>query len=91
MPSFTWKILFCLIVATLMLYRYLEYQNSLTALRLEIPSTKKKLAKLYEDNRRLSFEVERFESPSHLLELLRHPRYSHLKYPSSEEVIIIKP
>lgn len=84
-----WKWICCQCVAAFFFYLTFEYQNQLTSVRLEIPETEKKLAHLIEENRRLTFESDRFESPSHLLELARHPHYSHLKFPTKDEVVII--
>jgi len=70
-------------------YSYIDRQNQLTALRRKIPDLQKKLRKVREDNTRLQYEIDTFESPVHLMELARKPEFGHLKYPSERDVIII--
>jgi hypothetical protein len=87
--SFTLRIFACIFAAGLTLFGYIEKQNELTELRLAIPSLTKEVNSLQEENTRLTFEIEQFESPTHLMELMRQPEFSHLKYPSlSDEVFL---
>lgn len=80
------------IIATLAycLYSYIDRQNSLTALRMEISDFSKDINRLKEENERLTFEVERFENPSNLLKLSRSPQYAHLKHPFVDNVLKVK-
>ncbi len=80
---------FCLIVSGFCLYSYLETQNELTELKIRIPQVDKELKLVREENRRLSYEVDRFQSPSNLIEVARHPEYSHLKHPLLKEVLTV--
>jgi hypothetical protein len=75
------RILICIMAAGLTLFGYIEKQNELTELRLAIPSLAKEVKSIQEENIRLTYEIEHFESPIHLIELMRKPEFSHLKYP----------
>lgn len=79
----------CIIAAGFTLFAYIEKQNELTELRLAIPQLTKEVATLREDNVRLKYEIERFESPLHMMELMRSPEFSHLKFPYIDQEIFI--
>ncbi len=57
---------------------------------MEIPKLADSFHLLEEENTHLSLEIERFESPARLMELLRQKEYSHLRYPYVDEVVIVK-
>lgn len=88
-PATTLKIFLCIIIASLFLYAYIEKQNELMALRLTIPALTKELKIIREENNRLLYEIDRFESPIHLIELARQPEFSHLKHPYTSEMLFI--
>ncbi|NGX61258.1 MAG: hypothetical protein K940chlam9_00741 [Chlamydiae bacterium] len=71
------------------LYSYIRKQNTITELRLQIPIVAKKLHEIEQENIHLQFQVEAFEDPAHLLDLLSEPEYSHLKFPRNDDVLII--
>lgn len=81
------RIAFCLAVLGFSLYGHIEKQNQITALRIELPDVVRKLKGLKEDNTRLRYEIEQFESPEHLIELARHHEFSHLRHPLLKEVV----
>jgi len=83
------RIFFCIFVTSLLLYSYVNRQNALTSLRLEIPPLAKEVKKLQEDNARLEFDIDRFENPINLMKLARQPEYSHLKHPYTKDIIIL--
>lgn len=78
---FVLRIFICILSAGLSLFGYIEKQNELTELRLAIPLIAKEVKNLQEQNIRLMYEIERFESPIHLMELMHKPEFGHLKYP----------
>lgn len=82
--------LLCLAIASWTLYLHIEGSNELTAMRLEIPKLEKEVKHLQKENQRLQFLIDSFESPLHLMELLRKPEFSHLKFPLEDEVVVIK-
>ena len=83
------KILLCVAAVSLTLYGMVYQQNRITQMRLHIPAVAKQLKILQEENTRLQYEIDRFESPIHLMELARKPEFSHLKYPRLDQVVII--
>lgn len=83
------RIFVCLLFAGWMLYFYIDKHNELVELRLLIPQVEKDLKAVQEENMRLKYEIDRFESPIHLMEMARKPEFSHLKYPQTSEVVIL--
>lgn len=79
----------CLTVFGLCLYSYLNAQNELTQLKIRLPKVEKEIQLIREDNRRLAYEVDRFESPSHLIELAHRPEYGHLRHPLLKEILTV--
>lgn len=84
------RILFCIAVAWWSIYCYIEKQNTLTELRLAIPTLQKEVKGLSEENQRLKYEIEQFESPIHLMELAHKPEFTHLKYPTLDKIVILE-
>lgn len=80
---------FCLSVFGVCLYSYLETQNKVTELKIRIPKVDQETKLIREENRRLSYEIDHFQSPSHLIELSRRPELSHLKHPMLNEIMTV--
>lgn len=59
-------------------------------LRREVPRKQEILKHFIEENRRLDYELERLCCPSYLLELLRMPEYSHLRFPEEDSIVIVE-
>lgn len=83
------RILFCLSVVGVLLYRYIDLQNQLTAIRIEIPLVAKDLRASLERNQTLKFELDRFASPGNLMDLWKDPRFSHLHFPTQTETLVL--
>ncbi len=81
------RIALCMAVLGFSLYGHIEKQNQITSLRIQLPETVRELKALHEDNTRLRYEIEQFESPEHLIELARHHEFSHLRHPLVKEVL----
>ena len=79
----------CLAVFGLGLYSYLDTQNQLTHLKIRLPDVEKELNLIREENRRLAYEIDQFESPAHLIELAHYPEYAHLKHPLIKEILTV--
>jgi len=86
---FVIRLFACILAAGLTLFGYIEKQNELTELRLAIPAISKEVKSLQEENIRLTYLIEHFESPIHLMELMQKPEFSHLKYTSLTEEIFL--
>ena len=76
----------CLAVFALYLYHIIHKQNAINYLSMQIPKLSKDLRSLEEDNLRLRFVIDSFESPDHLMQLVKLQEYRHLRHPSSHEV-----
>lgn len=83
------RILASITVIAVAIYARIHSINDLTALRMAIPKLEKEVENLQRKNERLQYEVDRFESPIHLMELARKPEYGHLKHPRLDEIIVI--
>lgn len=83
------RIFICVTVIWLTIYVHIDANNELTELRRLIPELEKEVKALVEDNIRLQFDIDRFKDPLHLMELAKKPEYSFLKYPYTDDVIII--
>lgn len=83
------RVLVCILAAGVTILAYIEKQNELTELRVAIPSIEKEVKELQEENIRLKYAVDRFESPIHLMELMNKPEYSHLKFPYLDQEVFL--
>lgn len=83
------RLLLCISIAGLALYKYIDKLNELTELRLSIPVLAREVKEIHEKNIELQYAIEHFESPVHLMEIARKPEFGHLKYPSISEVILL--
>lgn len=84
------RVAICLCCMSFVVYIYIDQQNTLTELRRLIPKLEKQSRRVNEDNVSLQYEIDQFREPRHLLELARKPQYRHLRFPSSDEVIIVE-
>jgi hypothetical protein len=84
------RILICIGAGGVCLYSYIDKQNVVTRRRLEIPVLAKEIKDLKEENTRLQYEIDLFESPERLMELARHSEFSHLKHPMLKEILTMQ-
>ena len=71
------------------LFSYLEVQNEVTHLKIQLPEIEKEIQLIREESRRLTFEIDQFQSPSHLIELAHRPEMGHLKHPLLQEILTV--
>lgn len=83
------KLIVCMAVLGLAVYFYIDAHNQLIQVQLSIPPLQKQLRALVAENARLQYEIDRFESPSHLMELAQKPEFSHMKAAYKNKIIII--
>ncbi len=83
------KVVICAVSFCSALYAYLQKQNDLTLLRIELPTLTDEVRLLQEENMRLALEIDQFENPKHLMQLAERPEFSHLKYPMVDEIIVM--
>jgi len=82
-------VLVCILLFGFLLYSYVDRQNDVTRLRLEIPKIAKEIQDIKEENTRLQYEIDLFESPQHLMQLASCSEFSHLKHPLFKDVVRI--
>ena len=84
------SIFICIFAACWTLYAHIDKQNELVELRMALPALSREVKAIEEENTRLKYEVDRFESPIHLMELARKPEFSHLKFPYDKDIIVLQ-
>ena len=84
------KLTLLIAVLSSFLYSYIDKQNELTKWKMQVPEKRKQINALKEENKRMQYEINQFENPTHLLELSRSPQYSHLKHPFLEDVLTVQ-
>jgi hypothetical protein len=84
-----YKILICLFIFGICLYSYVEKQNELTSLKIEVPKVAKQIEELKEEIKKIHYEVEMFENPAYLMQLVRKPEFGHLKHPFVSDVLTV--
>ncbi len=83
------KLALCIFALVMSLYLYIEKQNEVTKLKIELPQIAKEVRKLQEENQKYQYEIDLFENPNHLMELVRLSQFSYLKHPVVREVLSI--
>lgn len=91
----SWKgllvsIFLCLGLFSACLYSYLDMQNVLTSLRIQIPELASQVRRIQEENGQLRYQIESRESPARLMEIARQNEFAHLKYPHTDEVLTLQ-
>lgn len=87
--AFLLRLFICIALCGITLYAYVNRQNRLTALRMQLPMATKELMLADEENVRLQFVVTKFQNPTHLMELAVKPEYSHLHQPYLQDIILV--
>jgi len=87
--SIVFKILICLFTFGICLYSYIEKQNEVTSLKIEVPKVAKEIEHLTAEIKKIHYEVEMFENPAYLMQLIRQPEFGHLKHPFVEDVLTL--
>lgn len=83
------RIFICIFTFSLFLYLHIEKQNELTQVGIRIPELNKELQAIQEESTRLKFEIDRFENPINLIELVKRQEFSHLKHPLVKHIQMI--
>jgi len=83
------RLLICIFVLGGFFYLYIDKQNDLTQLKIQIPKLARVIKEIEEENAQLKYEIERIENPKNLMELMRTPEFSHLKQPLLSDVVIV--
>ncbi|KXH23919.1 cell division protein FtsL [Chlamydia psittaci UGA] len=83
------RLFFCFCFLGGLLYSYINKQNDLTKLRLEIPTLWSKLRQREQENISLHFLIDKIESPEHLMHIASFPEYQYLQYPTEDSVCVV--
>jgi len=83
------RLLCCLVILSVYFYLVIQKQNSVNYLSLQIPKLQKDLKTLEEENLKLQFESDCFESPDHLMQLVKKEGFTHLRYPIIKDVLSV--
>jgi uncharacterized protein HemX len=79
----------CFVTFGVGLYSYLDQQNGLTQIKMQLPRKQKEIQQLREEMRRLSYQLDQYENPNRLIELAHLPEFSHLKHPVLKEILTV--
>jgi len=79
----------CVAVFGWCLFSYLDKQNELTQLKVQLPDLERHLALIQEENRRMVCELETLENPARLIDLVHRPEFGHLKHPLLREILTV--
>lgn len=86
--AFLVRCLICIFVFGTFLFLYVDKKIEFMGLQLHIPLVIKELRSIEEENNRLQYEIDRFENPSHLMDIALKPEFSHLHHPLLRDVWI---
>ncbi len=84
------RILVCLLTLGSFLYLYVDKLNAHTELKLRIPQLAREIDQIKQSAAQLSYTIECFKDPAHLMQLAKNPEYSHLKFPYQEDVLHVE-
>ncbi len=84
------RFLICIGFLSFCLYSYVDAQNEVTKRRLEIPVIAKEIDLLKQTSTCLQYEIDLFESPEHLMELMQRSEYAYLKQPLLKEILVMQ-
>lgn len=83
------RILICIFTLGTFLYMYVDKLNAHTELRLQIPALTREIEVVNQEAIHLSYEIECFKNPAHLIQLAKQPEFTHLKFPYEEDVLVV--
>lgn len=84
------RTILCIFIFGFCLYCYIDMQNEITQLRISLPKLASEVQRIEEENMRLAYEIEQFESPENLMKLSLNDEFAHLKHPMQKEIIALK-
>lgn len=84
------RLMICILFLGGCLYSYLNLQNSITELRIRIPELSSEVRRIEEENTHFCYEIEKFESPANLMEIVKKSTFSHLRFPIENAVVTLK-
>lgn len=89
MASLLGRLSICVALFGWCLFTYMDKQNEVTQLKMKLPEIEKRIGAIREETRRLRYEIDQFENPSHLIELAHRPEFGHLRHPLLREILTV--
>lgn len=83
------RIFICVFTLGVSLYLYVDKLNNHTELKLQIPSIMKEVDSIKQESIHLSYEIEQFKNPMHLIQLAKRPEFTHLKFPYEQDIWVV--
>lgn len=83
------RLLLCIASFSLFAFFSIQQENALTEMRLKIPALAQEVKRVNEENMRLEFEKNRFESPENLLRLASLPEFADFEQPTYAHVVVL--
>lgn len=80
----------CIFSFVFFLFCYLDRHNKVTEYQLKIPKVQREVERLSQENTALKAQIEHFELPSQLMNLLRQKDFAHLDYYHDHDVICMQ-
>ena len=80
----------CIFFSAFLLCIYIDRQNELIQLKIELPLLAEQVKALEEENQILELKLNELHNPKNLLQYLRLPQLSHLKHPLPEDIVVIE-
>jgi hypothetical protein len=71
------------------LFSYMDKQQALAQIKVQLPELEKRLGLIREENRLMLCEIEGLENPSRLIEVVHRPEYGYLKHPLLREILTV--
>jgi meiotically up-regulated gene 157 (Mug157) protein len=79
----------CIVAFGICIYAYIVKQNMLTDIKIKVPKMINEIVALKEENKSINYDIEHFENPIHLMELISTVDFAHLKHPILNEVFTL--
>lgn len=56
---------------------------------MQLPQKEKEIQAVREEMSRLSYQIDKFENPTNLIEMAHRPEFGHLKHPVLKEILTV--
>ncbi|MEL7431803.1 MAG: hypothetical protein AAGI90_04640 [Chlamydiota bacterium] len=87
MKQIGWHYVVVIVILGLCLVFYVDQQNKLAYLRMQIPKEKEEIQELLEEISALQYGIDQFESPAHLMDIAQNPEFRHLEHPTMRDIL----
>jgi cell division protein FtsL len=88
--SFTLRIGICIFALYVFAQLFIDQQNALYELRRKVPKLEKELIALQEQVEEKEYELQKFSSPTFLLEQMKREEFSGLEFSQDEYLLLLE-